>query len=168
MYTESESLSSPRSDSGNPEVSLDLNSLRLSQLADYPWPAMADSASERARLRVRDEMARKHLSQRDVAGILDWSQARVSKNLNARVEMGVDDLAALCFAVGIPITEAVRDHGLEFCAEMTPTELRLLERIRQLPPNVVEGLMGLLSVRPNTRTEERGVTKPAPKMKKIR
>jgi len=27
----------------------------------------------------------------------------------------------------------VRDRGVEFCAEMTPEELRLLEDIRQLP-----------------------------------
>lgn len=121
---------------------------------------MAESPSERARLRIREEMARKHLSQRDLAGILDWSQSRISKNLNARIELGLDDLAAMCFGVGLSLTEAVRDHGLEFCAEMTPTELRVLERFRQLPPPIMEAVMTLLQVPSNTRIQERRATLP--------
>lgn len=120
---------------------------------------MTDSASERARKRIREEMGTKGLSQRDVAGILNWSQARVSKNLNGRVKLFVDDLAAMCFACGITLTEAVRDHGVEFCAELTPIELRILERLRQLPADVRAGLMGLINVNLNTRLESRGITK---------
>jgi transcriptional regulator with XRE-family HTH domain len=99
-------------------------------------------------------MARKHLSQRDLAGILDWSQSRISKNLNARIELGLDDLGAMCFGVGISLTEAVRDHGLEFCAEMTPTELRILERIRQLTKPELDAWMQVLRVQSNTRPED--------------
>lgn len=91
-------------------------------------------------------MAKKNLSQRDLAGILDWSQSRVSKNLNARIELGLDDLYALCFAVGITLVEAVRDHGVEFCADMTPTELRVLERYRELTPQQREAIMTVLQV----------------------
>ena len=120
---------------------------------------MGESASIRARARIRAEMETRHLSQRDVAGILGWTQSRVSKNLNARVELGLDDLESLCFAVGITLTEAVRDHGLEFCAEMTPSELRILERIRQLKPDVLQAVMTLIQVNATTRNETRGVTK---------
>ncbi len=88
--------------------------------------------SEHVRLRLREEMTKRDMSQRDVAGILSWSQSKVAHILNGRVEMSVDDLEAFCFGVGISITEAVRDRGLEFCAEMTPTEMRLLELWRAM------------------------------------
>jgi transcriptional regulator with XRE-family HTH domain len=129
---------------------------------------MADSASDKARMRIREEMARKHLSQRDVAGILDWSQSRVSKNLNAKIELGLDDLEALCFAVGIRLTEAVRDHGLEFCAEMTPTELRVIEKIRSFTPQKLEAALYMFDMRTATRHEERGATKRKEPWKKAR
>lgn len=92
---------------------------------------------ERVRLRIREEMTRKNLSQRDVSGILGgpgkhWSQSRVAKLLTGRVEFGLADMEALCFAIGLPIVEAVRDQGLEFLAEMDPVELRVLQRLREL------------------------------------
>ncbi len=130
----------------------------------YAAPFMTDdSASEKARLRIREEMAKRDLSQRDLAGILGWSQSRVSKNLNARIELGLDDLAALCFAVGISLTEAVRDRGMEFCAEMTPTELRTLERMRALPADVKEAFLKLLAVPVN---DTRRALPPKPLRKK--
>jgi transcriptional regulator with XRE-family HTH domain len=89
-------------------------------------------------------MARTKLTQADVAGILKWTQPRVSKVLRGRVELGVDDLGALCFAVGLSPTEVLRDRGLEFCAEMTPTELRVLERLRQLSPPLREAFLVVL------------------------
>lgn len=79
-------------------------------------------------------MARKRLSQRDLAGILGgWSQSRIAKLLTGRVQMTLPDLESLCFAVGISVTEAVRDRGMEFCAEMTPRELRRFETLRRFP-----------------------------------
>lgn len=130
-------------------------------------PAMADAVSERARRRLRDEMAAKNLNQADVAGRLEWTQSRVSKLLNGKVELSVDDLAALCFAVDVSLVEVIRDHGLEFCAEMTPTELRMLERLRQLPPPLLEALMMLVNARtkgllPPSMVEGRYAKKPKP------
>lgn len=61
--------------------------------------------------------------------------------------MGVADLESLCFAISLPIVEAVRDHGMEFFAEMTPTELRTLERIRQLNEPDRDAYLHLLSVK---------------------
>ena len=107
-----------------------------------------ETPSDRARARILLAMKARDLSQTDVAGILSWTQPRVSKVLNGRVELGVEELAALCFAVGISMTEAVRDHGMEFCAEMTPTELRLFERIRSTTPAKRDAIMTLLEVTP--------------------
>lgn len=107
-------------------------------------------------------MAAKNLNQADVAGRLEWTQSRVSKLLNGKVDLSVDILAALCFAVDVSLVEVVRDHGLEFCAEMTPSELRILERLRQLPPQVFEALMTLLQARTKTLIEGRYAKKPKP------
>ena len=111
--------------------------------------------SEQVRLRLREEMTRLDMSQRDAAGILGWSQSRVAHLLTGRVEMTVDDLAEFTQAVGIRPTEAVRDHGLEFCADMTPTELRFLERWRQLDQPTRDAVMQILDVKTKTRTQDR-------------
>ncbi len=127
---DSDSLSSTFRQHVKHQSSQALNPLSLSLL----WgtnPAMS-RRSEHVRLRLREEMTRRDMSQRDVAGILNWSQSKVAHILNGRVELSVDDLEAFCFGVGISITEAVRDRGLEFCAEMTPTEMRLLELWRAM------------------------------------
>jgi len=123
--------------------------------------------SEAVRVRLREEMTRRKLSQRDVAALLDWSQSKVAHQLTGRVEMSIDDLAAFCFALGIAVTEAVRDHGLEFCAEMTPTELRILERIRQVP-HVVDAIMTLLDVKTKTRPQDRTAGRPTKKTRSDR
>ncbi len=120
--------------------------------------------SEEVRLRLREEMTRLDMSQRDVAGILGWSQSRVAHLLTGRVEMSVDDLAEFGSALSIRPTELVRDHGLEFCADMTPTELRTLEHLRQLDPEVRDAWLRLLRVKaPESRraSPAKGKTKKA-------
>ena len=111
--------------------------------------------SEQVRLRLREEMAVKEMSQRDVAGILTWSQSRVAHLLNGRVEMSIDDLAEFAQALGISPTEIVRDRGMEFVAEMTPSEMRFLERLRQLTQVQRDGLMVLLHITTTTQAQER-------------
>jgi transcriptional regulator with XRE-family HTH domain len=111
--------------------------------------ALMESLSQRVRQRIREEMTKQRLSQRDVSGLLKWSQSRVAKLLTGRVELGVDDLGALAFAVGISPTEAVRDRGLEFCAELTPTELRMLEHLRLLPPEQRDAFFSILRAQPS-------------------
>lgn len=91
--------------------------------------------SEAVRLRLREEMSKKQMSQRDVAGLLQWSQSRVAHLLTGRVELGVDELEGFAFALGLRVTELVRDRGMEFVTEMTPSELRLFEFIRTLTPD---------------------------------
>jgi len=103
--------------------------------------------SDQARLRLREEMERQRLSTRDVAGILTWSQSRVQKLLAGRVELGVDDLEALCFALNLSLPEVVRDHGMEWVAELTPTELRFLQALRELEPGVRDSFLRFLEVK---------------------
>lgn len=117
--------------------------------------------NDRIRERLKEEKARRHLSERDIGQLINWSQSKVAQKFSGRTPITCDELEALCFALSIAPTEAVRDHGVEFCAEMTPMELRYLERLRQLPPETRNALMGLLGLERSTRVESRGVTKSA-------
>lgn len=122
--------------------------------------------SDQALLRLRAEMERKRLSTRDVAGILSWSQSRVQKILAASRGLSVDDLEALCFAVGISMPESVRDHGMEWMAELTPSEFRLIELFRHLSKPKQDAWLLLiaadtgLDARPQTRRASNSPQKP--------
>jgi len=131
----------------------------LGATVPIPMPKL----SEQVRLKIREEMARLEMSQRDVAELLGWSQSRVAHLLNGRVEMSVDDLAEFAFILTIRPTEIIRDHGLEFCAEMTPTELRFLERLRQLPQTQKDAMMQLFHIESMTRPQERRAAPPTRK-----
>lgn len=115
--------------------------------------------NDRVRERLREAAEKRDLSHRDLAGFLNWSHPKVSQKLTGRTAMTLDEFEALCFAVGLQPTEAVRDRGLEFVAEMTPTELRLLELVRQLPKHAHDGLLHFLQVTPQIDIEKRGATR---------
>jgi len=101
--------------------------------------------AERAVLRIREEMTERHVSQRDLAERLKCSQGRIAKILNGGVNLRLNDVAVLAQAVGISPVEAIRDRGVEFHAELTPSELRVLERLRRRPA-ALQGVMLLLDV----------------------
>lgn len=111
----------------------------------------SDKASARVRQRLRDELRSRGISQRELADTLSkqtsefWTQSKVQKVLTGVVELKVDDVEAIAKVAGIFLSEAVRDRGLEFYAEMSPTELRVLERLRK-KPETIHGLMMLLDM----------------------
>lgn len=115
---------------------------------------MAERLSERVLMRIREEIGRRDWSQRDVAGMLNTNQSRVNKLLNGRIAMNIDDLEEFCTALQLSATEIVRDRGLEFCADMTPTELRLLEQMRR-EPSKFTAVLALFEVRTKTNKPER-------------
>jgi transcriptional regulator with XRE-family HTH domain len=103
------------------------------------------SLAERVLLRIREEMAERKISQRDLAHDLHCSQGRVAKILNGGVNLRVNDIAVLADAVGITPVEALRDRGLEFFAELTPSEVRILERLRRRP-HALQGALLMLGL----------------------
>jgi transcriptional regulator with XRE-family HTH domain len=121
---------------------------------------MAEDRSTMVRMRLREEKDRLKMSTRDIAGILGWSQSRVGKLLTGRVGLDLNDCAALCFALGIGLTEAVRDRGVEFCAEMTPSELRFLEIFRKASQADREAVTQLLTGRVKLQVEDRRAAPP--------
>jgi len=102
--------------------------------------------AERVVMRIREEMTERHISQRDIAETLKCSQGRVAKILNGGVNLRVNDVGVLAEAVGITVVEALRDRGLEFFAELTPSEVRILDRLRRRPPDVLQAVAMLLGV----------------------
>lgn len=107
---------------------------------------VTESLADRVRARLRDEMHQRKLSQPDVGSLIQWTQSKVAQKLNARSHITLDELESLCFAVGIPPSEAVRDRGLEFCAEMAPHELRMLEQFRQQTQDLRDLILKVLKV----------------------
>jgi transcriptional regulator with XRE-family HTH domain len=115
------------------------------------------SAQVRQRLRVR--MTEKRYTQRDVANFTGWSQSRVAKVLSGRTAVDIDELGEFCSALGLSPVETVRDPGLEFVADLTPFELRILERFRAIDPKLQEAIATILNVKPPT-TPQRYATDP--------
>ncbi len=107
---------------------------------------LMESLSHRVLARIRHEMRDKKISQPDLAGMLHCSQSRISKILTEAAKLKVDTLGDLCQIVGLAVTEVVRDRGMEFVAEMTPTELRILEHIRGMSPRARQGLELLFEI----------------------
>jgi transcriptional regulator with XRE-family HTH domain len=110
--------------------------------------------AENARTRIREEMDRRKITVQELGQMLGWSKSRVGHLLTGNTVLGVDELAALCFAIGLSPVEAIRDRGLEFMAEMTPTLFRIMERLKQLPA-VQAGLMEVLDVKAHTAPSSR-------------
>ena len=98
------------------------------------------TAAERAIQRIRDEMHARNITQRDLADRMRCSQGRIAKILKGQVELRLNDIEELARLVGITLVEAIRDRGLEFYAELTPTEVRMLEWLRQ-HPNQMRGVL---------------------------
>jgi transcriptional regulator with XRE-family HTH domain len=66
---------------------------------------MADTVSSFVRGQLRAEMARRQLSQRDVAAELGVSPMWVSSRLNGRVSIAVDDLALFAQVLDVPVAQ---------------------------------------------------------------
>lgn len=113
------------------------------------------TAAARALLRIREEMAVRNITQDDLAAALNCSQGRIAKILKGGTNLRVNDLDAIAQRCGIALSEAVRDRGLEFYAEMTPTELRLLEMMRQRP-GLLQGVMMILRLQGAVREAPKG------------
>lgn len=95
--------------------------------------------SERLRAEVRDALAHRKISQREAADRAtlrtgeQWSQGKVWKILNGTVELGVEELAVLAEVAGINLVELFREKGRDLLADLTPTELAIVQALRERP-----------------------------------
>lgn len=107
----------------------------------------SQTLNDRVRDRLKTEKAALGLSEQDLANWMQWGKSKVAQKLGGRTDLTLNELESLCSALSITPTEAVRDRGLEFCAELTPTELRLLEQIRKLDGPTREAILHLANVK---------------------
>lgn len=115
-----------------PKVSITAT-VAAAEVTGYSLDApMSPTHTQRVLTRFREEMTRLELTQTDVSTFSGLSQSKISKIMHGVLELGLEDAGKLCAAVGLSLTEAVRDRGMEFCAEMTPTEMRFLELLRSM------------------------------------
>lgn len=95
--------------------------------------------AQRICARLRDEFAHKKISQRAIAERLTtrtgevWSQPAVHKILTGQVRLTVNDLFLLAELAGLSPVELVRQPGLEFVADLAPTELTIIQAMRDRP-----------------------------------
>jgi transcriptional regulator with XRE-family HTH domain len=60
-----------------------------------------------------------------------WREAHLSRILNGHIGLQLDDFAAMVDAAGFSMVELVREPGREFVADLTPSEMRILNAIRE-------------------------------------
>jgi transcriptional regulator with XRE-family HTH domain len=100
--------------------------------------ALMDAAAA-IRLRFRELLEDRGMSQRTLAHRLTkrtgalWRESRLSKLLNGQIAFEVADLILMADEAGISMVELVRQPGREFVADMTPTELRIVQAMRDRP-----------------------------------
>lgn len=96
-------------------------------------------AAAAIRLRFRELLNNKGMSQRTLAQRLTkrtgtlWRESRLSKLLLGQIAFEVDDLILMADEAGISLVELFRQPGREFVADMTPTELRIVQALRDQP-----------------------------------
>lgn len=112
-----------------------------------PMPVRDHTLADRVRRRLREEMAARHITQRDLAGLTGWSQSKIAKILNANVQLLVDDFAAIAWAMDLSYVECVREQGYEFVADLTPTELKALNRLRELGTDERAAILTILGIK---------------------
>lgn len=104
-----------------------------------------DDIVRRARLRLRDEMRARHLTQTQVAERLSCSQTQIARWLAGRRSISFLDMLRFADAVGLSFMEIVRDPKREFVADLTPAEVRLLSRLNRRP-EMLQAVMALLDL----------------------
>jgi hypothetical protein len=108
------------------------------------------TVSQRVRARVRDELAHRRISQRLAAERLSqntgelWSHSKVQKILTGEVELKVDDLAAFARVLNLSLADLMREPGREFVADLTPSELKVLEAIRDMSPRRLAAFLEII------------------------
>lgn len=128
-------------------------------------PTMADNAvtvqtGEGIRQRLRDLLYERRLSHAQMCRRLtqqtgeEWRVQRFGKLMNGIIHLRVEDLAVIAEVAGLSLVEIVREPGKEFVADLTPSELRVLNLMRD-HPHLVPHLTALLAVGPKPRGPSR-------------
>lgn len=97
------------------------------------------SAADPVRERLRELLHEKKLSHQRLCNRLTemtgepWLVQRFGKLLNGSIMLRVEDLVLIARAAEISLVEIVRERGRELAADLTPTELQLVQGVRDNP-----------------------------------
>lgn len=95
------------------------------------------AADIRERLRVA--LGQRRLTQAELCARLTrrtgaiWHQQHMSKLLGGSNPMTLEQLVLICDVADLSMVDLVRQPGREFVADLTPSELRILELVRDVP-----------------------------------
>lgn len=102
------------------------------------------------RLRLRDLLTARGISQPRLCKLLSeatgekWLVQRLGKVLNGHIRLTVEDMVLMCRVADISLVELVRDPGRELVADLTPSELRMVQATRDYP-NILLPVMTLVN-----------------------
>jgi len=66
---------------------------------------MEDSLSKITVREIRAEMGRQHISQRELADRLEWTQSQLSRRLSGAVRLSMDDVEAIANELNVGILQ---------------------------------------------------------------
>lgn len=117
--------------------------------------------NKRVVARLRDELHRRGKTYPEIAEYLGWGVTKVAFKFTGRTPLTLNELEQLCFAIGLQPTEAVREQGLEYVANMSPTELYVHQQYQLAPKPIAEAIVQILknSASGASEIERRGLTK---------
>lgn len=100
---------------------------------------MAARVDDPIRLRLRQLLLDRKVSQTELCKRLtrmtgeEWLIARLGKVLNGHIRMRVADLVWIAKAADLSLVDIVREPGRELVADLTDTELALVNAMREQP-----------------------------------
>lgn len=109
----------------------------------------AETPAERVRARMRQWLDVTGLTQEEFALSMEKGQEWLSAILKGKNDPRLRDLDLIADAMRTSAAELVRATSDRYQLELTPTEVRILEKLRR-KPEILEGLVLLLEVRPPT------------------
>ena len=73
---------------------------------------MSNTPSARVGANVRAEMARRGITQTQLAGQIGKTQAQLSKRLAGQIPFDVNELTAVAGALGVPLTDLMAEAAI--------------------------------------------------------
>lgn len=118
------------------------------------------SAADRVRERMRDWMETTGLDQRTFAEALGKSQVWLQKVLKGENHVRLRDLDQVAHAMRTSAAELVRDESARYTLECSPSEVRLVERLRH-HPEVYQAVTTIVNARFPSKPSANDATGPA-------
>ena len=120
----------------------------------------SENPAERVRGRIKRWMETAQLGQRELATDIGKSQVWLQKVLTGENSVRLRDLDAVAHALRTTAAELVRDDADErYTLDLSPTEVRVIEKLRRRP-EILDGITKVLQIFPPNGHAGTGNPKP--------